>query len=130
MILIDTSAWVEFLRATGTRADDDVQSAFTGDIATCDPVRMELLAGAGGEQELSNLRSLLSRAVHLPTASSDYEEAALLYRRARASGLTVRRQINCLIAAIAIRHSVELLNADRDFTSIAECSALRIHGGV
>ena len=128
MILIDTSAWVEFLRATDTCTDVAVQAALAGEIATCDPVRMELLAGARSEQELSNLRSLLSRAVHLPTASSDYEEAALLYRRARASGLTVRRQIDCLIAAIAIRHSMALLHADRDFTSIAECSALRIHG--
>lgn len=126
MILIDTSAWVEFLRATGTRADVDVQSALPGDIATCGPVRMELLAGVRSDQELSNLRSLLSRAVHLPTASSDYEDAALLYRRARASGLTVRRQIDCLIAAIAIRHAVDLLHADRDFDSLAACSALRV----
>lgn len=127
MILIDTSAWVEFLRATATRADVAVQEALAGDIATCDPVRMELLAGARTDDELTSLRSLLSRAVHLPTAASDYEEAALLYRRARAGGLTVRRQIDCLIAAIAIRHSVVLLHADRDFTSLAECSALRIH---
>ena len=127
MILIDTSAWVEFLRATATDADVAVQEALAGDMATCDPVRMELLAGARTDQELSSLRSLLSRAVHLPTATSDYEEAALLYRRARAAGLTVRRQIECLIAAIAIRHSVVLLHADRDFTSLAECSALQIH---
>ena len=127
MILVDTSAWVEFLRATAAPADIAVQEALAGEIATCDPVRMELLAGARTDQELSSLRSLLSRAVHLPTAASDYEEAALLYRRTRAAGLTVRRQIDCLIAAIAIRHSVMLLHADRDFTSLAECSALRIH---
>lgn len=127
MILVDTSAWVEFLRATAAPADIAVQEALAGEIATCDPVRMELLAGARTDRELSSLRSLLSRAVHLPTAASDYEEAALLYRRTRAAGLTVRRQIDCLIAAIAIRHSVMLLHADRDFTSLAECSALRIH---
>ena len=39
----------------------------------------------------------------------------------------VRRQIDCLIAAIAIRQSVVLLHADRDFTSLAECSSLQIH---
>lgn len=127
MILVDTSAWVEFLRATGTPADTAVQAALSGELATCDPVRMELLAGARSDQQLSNLRSLMSRAVHLPTAPSDYEEAALLYRRTRAAGLTVRRQIDCLIAAIAIRHSAVLLHADRDFTSLAECSALQIH---
>lgn len=69
MILIDTSAWVEFLRAADSPADVAVQGALAGDIATCDPVRMELLAGARTDQELSNLRSLLSRAVHLRTAA-------------------------------------------------------------
>lgn len=127
MILVDTSAWVDFLRAADSPADIAVQEAMAGDIATCDPVRMELLSGARTDQELHVLRSLLSRAVHLPTASPDYEEAALLYRRARAAGLTVRRHVDCLIAAIAIRHSVALLHADRDFTSLAECSALQIH---
>ena len=56
MILIDTSAWVEFLRATATDADVAVQEALAGDMATCDPVRMELLAGARTDQELSSLR--------------------------------------------------------------------------
>lgn len=127
MILIDTSAWVEFLRATGSHADSAVQEALSDQIATCDPVRMELLAGARTDEELNRLRSLLSRAVHLPTSPSDYEEAALLYRRARAAGLTVRRQIDCLIASIAVRHSAALLEADRDFVALAECSQLQLH---
>jgi hypothetical protein len=125
VILIDTSAWVEFLRATNTSADQSVQGALAGEIATCDPVRMELLAGARSDRNLGDLRGLLSRAVHLSTHPSDYDEAALLYRRARASGLTVQRLVDCLIAAIAIRHDVPVLHADRDFTALAECSTLR-----
>ena len=125
VILIDTSAWVEFLRATDTSADQSVQAALVGDIATCDPVRMELLAGAHSDRNVGDLRRLLSRAVHLPTHPSDYDDAALLYRRARASGFTVRRLVDCLIAVIAIRHDVPVLHADRDFTALAECSTLR-----
>jgi predicted nucleic acid-binding protein len=125
VILVDTSAWIEFLRATNTSADQSVQEALAGEIATCDPVRMELLAGARSDRNPGDLRGLLSRAVHLSTRPSDYDDAALLYRRARASGLTVRRLVDCLIAAIAIRHDVPVLHADRDFTALAECSTLR-----
>ena len=86
---------------------------------------MELLAGAHGDHELDIVRRLLSRAIHLSARPSDYDDAALLYRRARKSGFTVRRQIDCLIAAIAIREDAAILHADRDFTALAECSDLR-----
>ena len=125
MILIDTSAWIEFLRARETPADHRVQSALEGEIATCDPVRMELLAGARNDHELDDLRRLLSRATHLRTTPTHYDEAALLFRQARGEGLTVRRLVDCLIAAIAIDNDVELLHADRDFTALAQCSRLR-----
>ena len=103
MILIDTSAWVEFLRGTGSPACERVDALLGTRIATCDPVRMELLAGARDEQHLNDLRRLLARASVLPTASGDYENAAVLYRTCRQSGATVRKLIDCLIAAVAIR---------------------------
>ncbi len=46
MILIDTSAWVEFLRDTGSVVCNRVDSILDNEIATCHPVRMEVLAGA------------------------------------------------------------------------------------
>lgn len=125
MILVDTSAWVEFLRATESPTDLRVQQALLGDIATCDAVRMELLAGARNDEELADLRGLLSRATTLPTEPIHYDDAALLYRRARATGNTVRRLVDCLIAAVAITHDVGLLHADGDFTALARCSRLR-----
>ncbi|MBU6312351.1 MAG: PIN domain nuclease [Actinomycetales bacterium] len=125
MILIDTSAWVEFLRATGSPADREVQESLRGEIATCDPIRMEVLAGARDDDELASLRSLLSRAIVLPVTPATYEDAARLYRRARSSGTPVRRLMDCLIAAVAITHDVQVLHADRDFTTLANCSRLR-----
>ncbi|CAN5171387.1 hypothetical protein BH18ACT4_BH18ACT4_05220 [soil metagenome] len=46
MILVDTSAWVEFLRDTNSPVCTYVDSLLDGDIATCLPIRMEVLAGA------------------------------------------------------------------------------------
>ncbi len=102
MILIDTSAWVEFLRGTGSATCQAVHDLLGGDIAICDPVRMEVLAGARDDQHLNDLRRLLARAGVVTTTPADYETAASLYRTCRRQGETVRRLVDCLIAAAAI----------------------------
>lgn len=126
MILIDTSAWVEFLRGTGSHACERVDALLGTRIATCDPVRMELLAGARDERHLNDLRRLLARASVLPTASGDYENAAVLYRACRQRGATVRKLIDCLIAAVAIRADVPILHADADFDTLARHTPVRV----
>ena len=124
MILVDTSAWVEFLRGTGSPACNRVDELLAGDIATCQPIRMELLAGARDERHLRDLRGLLARATILPTLPTDYEDAAGLYRTCRRRGETVRRLIDCLIAVHAIREGVPLLHADADFAVLTRHAGL------
>jgi predicted nucleic acid-binding protein len=126
VILVDTSAWIEFLRDTGTPACVQVDALLDGDIATCDPVRMEVLAGARDEGHLGDLRRLLARAVLLPTQPSDYEDGAALYRRCRRQGATVRRLMDCLIAAVAVRSGTPVLHADADFDVLARHTPLQV----
>lgn len=127
MILIDTSAWIEFLRDTDSPACRRVDALLDGAIATCHPIRMEVLAGARDEQHLDGLRRLLARATILPTDDLDYEGAAALLRTCRRGGDTVRRLMDCLIAAIAIRADVPVLHADRDFDTLARHTDLSVH---
>lgn len=126
MILIDTSAWVEFLRDTGSAVCSRVDALLDVDIAICHPVRMELLAGARDDHQLSDLRGLLARGSLLPTEPADYEDAAALYRACRRGGETVRKLIDCLISATAIRMSVPVLHADNDFEVLARHTPLRV----
>ena len=126
MILIDTSAWVEFLRGTGSPICDRVEALLDGEIATCDAIRMEVLAGARDEHHLERLRRLLARAVVLPTTSPDYDEAAALFRRCRREGYTLRRLIDCLIASVAIRAAAPILHNDGDFDVLARHAGLRV----
>jgi predicted nucleic acid-binding protein len=126
LILVDTSAWVEFLRDTGSAVCGRVEALLDDDIAVCDAVRMEVLAGARDEQHLAALRGLLARASVVPTTPGDYEEAAALYRACRREGETVRRILDCLIAAVAIRTAVPVLHADADFEALARHTALRV----
>ena len=126
MILIDTSAWVEFLRDTGSTVCERVDALLGEEIATCHPVRMEVLAGASDERHLRELRGLLARAAVLPTPPAHYETAAALYRACRTQGQTVRKLMDCLIAAHAIDADIELLHSDSDYEVLARCSSLRL----
>ena len=102
MILVDTSAWVEFLRNTGSWQCERVDALLDGEFAITDAIRMELLAGARDDRHLQQLRGLAARATSLPTSPADYDHAALLYRTCRRSGETVRKLVDCLIAAVAL----------------------------
>ena len=61
MILVDSSAWVEFLRATGSPAHLHLRSALKEkvDLASTDVVVMEILAGARDDADRDRLRRLL-----------------------------------------------------------------------
>lgn len=126
MILLDTSAWIEYLRNTGSPVCIRVDELLGQDIATCHPVRMEVLSGARDDRHLTELRRLLARATLLPTDPSDYEDAAALYRTCRRRGATVRRLMDCLIAAVAIRAAVPLFHADADFDALARHTPLEL----
>lgn len=124
MILVDSSAWIEFLRGTGSPTCERVDALLDADIAVCEPIRMEILAGARSDAHLADLRALLGRATMLTTTPVHYEQAAGLYRHARWSGVTVRSLVDCLIAAVAIDHELPVLHADRDFDALSRVSPL------
>ncbi len=126
MILVDTSAWVEFLRDTGSPTCTRVDELLGGDMATCDPIRMEVLAGARDESHLNDLRRLLARASVIEVVPADYEAAAALYRTCRRRGETVRKLIDCLIGAIAIRAGVQVLQDDTDFEALARHTPVKL----
>lgn len=86
---------------------------------------MEILAGARDEIHLEQLRRLLARYTHIHAQPADYEQAAVLYRRCRANGETVRKMIDCLIAAIAIRRQLPLMHCDSDFDVLKRHTELR-----
>jgi predicted nucleic acid-binding protein len=130
-VLADTSAWVEYLRATGSPAHLELRRLIADEAAvvTTEVVVMELLAGASDDDELARLRRLLGRFELLAVQGlADYEAAAELYRRCRRAGETVRKLTDCLIAVVAIRAGAALLHRDQDFDAIARHAPLRMAG--
>lgn len=122
MILVDTSAWVEFDRATGSRVDARLTEliANTDDVAVTEPVIMELLAGARDDRREDDLRRLVQRFRLLQfDAAIDFDAATRIYRMCRRVGVSPRGLIDCMIAAVALRHGASLLANDADLDRVA-----------
>jgi predicted nucleic acid-binding protein len=63
--------------------------------------------------------------VDSPVDADLFESAVDLYRAARRTGLTIRSSVDCLIAASAIRHGLQVIHRDRDYTALAKVAALQ-----
>ncbi len=123
MILADTSAWVEYDRATESPVDLRVSELIAGDgpLAVTEPVMMEVLAGARSDQRENDLRRLLVRFDLLRfDPSADFHGAARIYRLCRQAGVTPRGLIDCMIASVAQRLDATLLAHDVDLARIAD----------
>jgi len=127
--LVDSSAWIELLRATGSPVHRCLKAALdnAAALATTDIVVMEVLAGARDDTDRDWLRRLLYSQDFLPVdGPADYESAAQLYRLCRRAGETPRQLTDCLIAVVAMRNDAAVLCADADFGAIARHAPLRI----
>jgi predicted nucleic acid-binding protein len=122
MILADTSAWVEYDRASGSAVDQRVTTLIEtdGPLGITEPVVMELLAGARTGEREDDLRRLLRRFDLLAfDAVLDFDAAARIYRRCRRAGITPRGLVDCMIASVAWRRGAALLAHDPDLDRVA-----------
>lgn len=121
-MLVDTSAWVEFLRATGSKHDLALGRALQAEDGVMMPavVLQELLQGARSPQHYLALQSALeSVELYEPHDWGHlHAQAGLLYARCRWQGLTVRNPIDCVVAACALEAELPLLARDADFVHL------------
>lgn len=129
MILADTSAWVEYDRATGSTVDQRLTEliATDGPLMVTEPILMEVLAGARSDARSADLRRLLLRfgfASFDPV--TDFDAAARIYRRCRHAGVTPRGMVDCMIVAVAYRRGVALLSWDVDMDRVAQVTGVEL----
>lgn len=124
MILVDTSVWIEVLRRGSRLQLEDVVDF--DDIVTCLPVIQEVLQGIQDERAYARVREAMSALpiVDSPMPPAVFNRAADLYRAGRRAGVTIRSGVDCLIAASALRHDLDVLHADRDYDAIARIAPL------
>jgi len=126
MKLVDSSAWVEFLRRRGDiQVKHIVARLLQADQAayTC-PIRFELLSGVKPGEE-SDLEQAFALSHHFPFEQDDWREAARLERQWRARGLNVPRN-DLFVATVAIRTGVAILCRDAHFSAAQKLAGERL----
>jgi hypothetical protein len=121
VIAVDTSVWINFLNGAGGPHVQVLKSRLRSErIVVGDLVMTEVLSGLRDERSARDVRKVLERG-HLASfvGHANAVEAAALYRRLRAAGVTVRKTVDLWIATWCIANTVPLLHQDRDFTAIA-----------
>jgi len=129
VILADTSAWIEYDRATDSPVDRRLAELIetAGPLAVTEPVVMEVLVGARDDRREADLRRLLLRFDLLGfDAVADFDGAVRIYRRCRAAGVTPRGMVDCLIASVAWRRQATLLSHDADMDRVANVIGIEI----
>ncbi|MBT3342629.1 MAG: PIN domain-containing protein [Gemmatimonadetes bacterium] len=115
MMLIDTSAWIEFLRRVG---DPDVTRRVatyleTGTAAVCGSIEFELLTGAR-PAEVEDVRTAISFCEQLEFTAACWRRAAKAERDLRGVGVTVPRD-DVFVATIALEYGVPIYACDAHF---------------
>jgi predicted nucleic acid-binding protein len=130
VIVVDTSVWIDFLNDDQTpQAERCAELIERGEpVALTDIVLTEILQGLRSEHEAQLVERHLRA---FPILRLDQLEAfvlaAELYRTARRAGVTIRKTLDCLIAAPCVRTGAPILHADSDFDLLASCTPLRIY---
>ena len=116
--LVDTSAWVEYLRSGHGEVAENVESLIlSDDAAWCDMVMLELWNGARGQEERRKLAELSAAAPRFETNAEVWKLAHRLATRCRDKGKTIPAT-DILIAACATHYEVELEHKDDHFDII------------
>ncbi|WP_296493181.1 PIN domain-containing protein [Rhodoferax sp.] len=114
-VLIDTCAWIDFLRQPQGSLGDQVAQLLASDrAALCGAVQAELMQGAKGRKEQEQLDFLLANVPCLDIIPADWLSAGRLLAQLRAKGLQVPLS-DALIAVCARRHQAPVLTLDQHF---------------
>ena len=130
MIVVDTTVWIDFFEARDTAFDRHLTALLEEDapLALVDIIYCEILQGIRDDEVYEQMRtSLLAHPILRPRGLETFESAAHLYRRARRRGLTIRRTVDCLIAAMCLESDAEIYHNDRDFDAVARVSDLKVY---
>lgn len=121
VVLIDTSAWIEFLRpraVVSPEMREAVQACIeSGRARLCGVVIAELLQGAKGSKEIEQLQGLFDTVPSLPMQETDWHAAGLKIQQLKSQGLSAPIS-DAVIATIALRHHIKVLTLDQHFSHL------------
>jgi len=127
VLLVDTTVWVDFFAGRPAPHVAFLESALEQDedVCTCGVILTEILQGIRNDAQFKKTSAHLDTLLFLPMGQRTFVKSAEIYRHLRRKGITVRKPIDCMIAAVAIENSVALLHNDKDFAPIEKHCGLK-----
>ena len=127
-VLVDTTVWIDFFAGRTVPHVLKLESFLKErqDLCTCGVILTEVLQGIRADEDYSKTKALLENLIFLPMQKATFEAAAEIYRSLRRRGITIRKPVDCLIAAVAIEHGIPVQHNDRDFDPIVKHCGLKV----
>jgi predicted nucleic acid-binding protein len=128
VILVDTTVWIDFFADRVTSHATHLKQLLEEqhELCICGPILTEILQGIRNTREHNHVQDLFGSLLFLDMHKDTFILAAEIYRKLRLRGITVRKTIDCMIAAVAVEYKAPLLHNDRDFDPIAKYCGLKI----
>jgi predicted nucleic acid-binding protein len=132
VILVDTSAWIDYFNGIAAPHTDAVDDALGSDrVVIGDLIIAELLQGFRSDSDHRQASKVIERLEYRDLVGRDVAlKAAENYRTLRAGGITVRKTVDLLIATYCIENALPLIHNDRDFDVLEAQLGLTVMRGV
>lgn len=127
MVIVDTSAWIEFFRRDGDPGVKLAMKALVEELEAtlCGPVEMEFLGGAR-PHERGRIQSRFDILPYLNNDQKLWREAATTYAKLRGAGATLPWN-DVLIATLALQQDLRLYSVDPHFELMSRYLKLRLY---
>lgn len=128
MVIVDTSAWVEYLQDGHANVVKKVGDCLEQDLVGIgDLIYCEVMQGIRSPRQRGQVSSLLLSLPQFEMVGFGIaEKSAENYRLLRSKGVTVRKTIDVLIGTFCAEHGFQIVHNDSDFTLMAKHIGLDI----
>jgi len=128
MIIIDTSAWIEYLNNGDPQVVSAVDNSLSHELVGIgDLIYCEIIQGIKSARLRRDVSALLLSLPQYNMVGFDIaERSADNYRLLRSKGITVRKTIDVLIGTFCIERKFSLIHRDKDFDSMEEYLGLKV----
>lgn len=127
-VLIDTSVWIAYFRATDHLLIEKVEDIMTvAEICVPKVVLAELTQGAKSEQEVSVIGEFVGAFTILDQQNETWDKAGKLSFQMKRKGVSIPL-VDCYIAVIAHENQCRLLSLDKHFKEIKRFLKIELVG--
>ncbi len=120
MILVDTTVWIDFFVGRNTPYTSYLANTIEQqeDLCLCGIILTEILQGIKSSHEQRQVKEAFNSLIYIEMTRQTFILSAEIFRTLRNKGITIRKTVDCIIAAVAIEDNIPLLHNDRDFDHI------------